>query len=364
MIDQRQAGHLDPDTLSAFAEDALPAHEREAAYAHLAVCPDCRHLVQLAQPEVVERPVVAPAPRRAFAGWRWMWTSAIACAGIGLAALVLTRPATISNPPAQMARVEAPPAVPAPAQVAAATPAPAPGQQAILLRKPALTKAAAPPPLPAAVPAPGNPFQSFTRARQEPEQASRIHGALPPPALPPLTQPQLRAEKKAADPQLNFAPRSASPVTLSQAAPPPSAPAAASVNAAPAAKPQGAPLILSSQTSVEVANAVVAQLSAPLPGQRPVASSFASGSQVVAADSAGSVYFSADSGQHWTTVKAAWAGHAVQIASATTAQPMQDTNAAVKKAKVEAPVFALTTSTGERWTSPDGTHWVRDERVR
>ena len=44
--------HPDPDQLSAFAEQALPAHEYQETLAHLATCPHCRAIVTLALPTV------------------------------------------------------------------------------------------------------------------------------------------------------------------------------------------------------------------------------------------------------------------------------------------------------------------------
>jgi anti-sigma factor ChrR (cupin superfamily) len=50
MSERLQSGlHLDAEILNAFAEGALPAHKREQALAHLAVCADCREIVFLAE---------------------------------------------------------------------------------------------------------------------------------------------------------------------------------------------------------------------------------------------------------------------------------------------------------------------------
>ena len=43
--------HPDADVLTAFAEQALAAREREGVLQHLALCADCRDIVALALPE-------------------------------------------------------------------------------------------------------------------------------------------------------------------------------------------------------------------------------------------------------------------------------------------------------------------------
>ena len=77
--------HPDADQLSAFAEDALPAHEREQTLAHLAGCADCRTIVSLALPPMEDVPQLQPAAVRRpwFYGWNVAWL-----AGGGLAALI------------------------------------------------------------------------------------------------------------------------------------------------------------------------------------------------------------------------------------------------------------------------------------
>src|ERR1700758_4633344 len=44
--------HPDADVLAAFAEQALPAPERDDVLQHLAMCGDCRDVVALAFPEI------------------------------------------------------------------------------------------------------------------------------------------------------------------------------------------------------------------------------------------------------------------------------------------------------------------------
>ncbi len=100
--------HPEADVLSAFAEQALSASEREGVLQHLAFCTDCREVVGFALPaaEAATRPVeeeseVAvsaaghPARKNRFAwsslGWAQLRWATLA-AGIAVAVLVM-RPA-------------------------------------------------------------------------------------------------------------------------------------------------------------------------------------------------------------------------------------------------------------------------------
>ena len=81
--------HPDADQLNAFAEGALPVHEREATLAHLAGCAHCRMIVSLALPPM-EDEAAAPQPvftarKPWFANWRFLWPTAAA----GFAALLV-----------------------------------------------------------------------------------------------------------------------------------------------------------------------------------------------------------------------------------------------------------------------------------
>jgi len=86
--------HPDAESLTAFAEQVLPAAEREEILAHMSTCGRCREVVFLAQqaaeedqPEPLAAAVDAPTkPRTSWLNWRWAWIPAAACAGlIGLA---------------------------------------------------------------------------------------------------------------------------------------------------------------------------------------------------------------------------------------------------------------------------------------
>src|SRR5271170_7707730 len=83
--------HLDADQLSAFVEDALPAHEREQTLAHLATCADCRTIVELSLPPLDEAPALEPEPARRpwLSGWTLAWPAATLAALAALAFFIV-----------------------------------------------------------------------------------------------------------------------------------------------------------------------------------------------------------------------------------------------------------------------------------
>lgn len=93
--------HPDAESLTAFAEQLLPAPERDQILAHMATCSRCREVVFLAQRALEEdQPEAAivlkelPSARRTtwFDGWRWAWIPVAALATfIGVAVLQHSR---------------------------------------------------------------------------------------------------------------------------------------------------------------------------------------------------------------------------------------------------------------------------------
>ena len=82
--------HPDAESLTAFAEQLLPAPERDQILVHMATCSRCREVVFLArtaageeQPAAVSLKAAVPAEPRApwFRGWRWAWIPVAALAG-------------------------------------------------------------------------------------------------------------------------------------------------------------------------------------------------------------------------------------------------------------------------------------------
>ena len=79
--------HPDADLLTAFAERALGERERAQVLAHLAACADCREVVALARPQD-EAEAAAAAPRGAR-GWVLRWQTAAALVTVAVAAVAL-----------------------------------------------------------------------------------------------------------------------------------------------------------------------------------------------------------------------------------------------------------------------------------
>lgn len=128
--------HPDTDTLTAYAEQLLPAQERETVATHLAVCGDCREILVLSQslvPELEAQRVIKPA---AVPAWRRFFTPGFGLAGMVaamavIAVVVLQVPHKLTQPAAQQAQ-QTIPAAPLPAgqnQASETTPS-APAQPA------------------------------------------------------------------------------------------------------------------------------------------------------------------------------------------------------------------------------------------
>src|SRR5260370_22553737 len=98
-----EQAHPDADLLSAFAEQALSAAERDGVLQHLALCGDCREVVALALPAADMVPpqtadedgvrttvsrAGAPAPHKLSFAWASLRWAALA-AGVVVAAVVL-----------------------------------------------------------------------------------------------------------------------------------------------------------------------------------------------------------------------------------------------------------------------------------
>lgn len=68
-----RSNHPDPDVLTAFSEQALPASERAMVMEHLARCGDCREVIALALPELeeVDAPLALPRPWLNMPILRW-----------------------------------------------------------------------------------------------------------------------------------------------------------------------------------------------------------------------------------------------------------------------------------------------------
>ena len=108
-----EVAHPDADLLTAFAEQALPARERDQVLAHLARCTDCRQVAALAGAAVAEPELVAEAaagkPQIRRTGGFWSlrplrWTAAAATAAVVLSAVWLNRKEVTRQEPLQEAK--------------------------------------------------------------------------------------------------------------------------------------------------------------------------------------------------------------------------------------------------------------------
>jgi len=82
----------------------------------------------------------------------------------------------------------------------------------------------------------------------------------------------------------------------------------------------------------------------PLPGKLPVVTTAASGKLLLAADSAGLLFYSGNAGRSWKSVKPVWSGKLIRLA-------------ALAESPTSRGAFQLTTESGSVWLSRDGLHW-------
>jgi len=333
--------HPDADQLSAFAEQALPAHEREATLAHLAVCAECRDFVALSLPAADQLPASAQklARRPWFSGWVLAIPTAMAVAALTLAVIYVHRTAGTKHTAAartQMAATSLPaPAAPTRQQansLSAAAPRKYQSQPAARSQSASLSaaakrpnaasvgQAAASPPIvlgkdrmaveqqPPALPA-SAPSETRERAAGAASTGLGSGAALgmsagsavhpPPPGPPPVQEDQLRNLTSTAAP------------SMSNALAPP-APGAGSgqlhgastapVRSASANRPLDAPTSAKPLPNLH-----------SLPSGLPVLSIAVHGRQILALDGAHALFLSDDTGVHWTAIAAPWKSSAVKV---------------------------------------------------
>jgi hypothetical protein len=411
--------HPDADQLSAFAEHALPEHERLFTLAHLADCSDCRQIVFLAQQAMQdEHPAPHATPSRTPWFKRWnLLSPAAAALTCGLLIMAFLHGRQPANPLQESALASKPPAPVPPPQ----TPLP---QPAVVARvpspKPLPTKALpsaslkpAPPPatigtvssvkgelLPSAPALRNLPLQghnTFTLA-QPPTGAIRAgsasaHEAIGGAASQGYPAPLQQASSQTGSP---VTARPTQPATLpsqnqmpSQKAAAPPLPAVSQsnqsfipqstnqtvevTNASPAIQTESAILTAGALDSAAASAQVIASPS--LPSKRLAASRISNGFQTLAVDSAGDLFLSKDSGVHWQHIAQQWTGRAIKVTltSPTAAKQLDTSKAAPGGAASSATNFGsvsaassarkagfeLTTDTGTTWFSPDGLIWER-----
>jgi hypothetical protein len=364
----QSAQHPDADQLAAFADHALPAHEREQTLTHLATCAVCRQLVFLSQveePVEVVQPVAVKKPW--FAGWNLLWAATAALAGLVVLSVHLRHiaPGGSVEPTVAIATEPLPipaapplaPAVPSQAIVPAAKTAPR-----VVTKVPEVVAPAAA----AAGTSLNGGLQQQGMAIQAQDQSSlglvrnRDKKSSVPLGGPMVSQQQQMLGAAGAPVAQKYV---QAPIVLTQAAPPPSAPkpaatmggmgiaratptapqvappvavtlgttmrAAAAAAPAPAerkAAPQ--PAVPSAAQTVEVgslsdmaassgisldAAPVSASVLPELPSGKATVSRVSNGSRTVALDTTGALFVSKDGGGHWSAVKAQWPGRAVRV---------------------------------------------------
>jgi hypothetical protein len=395
--------HPDPDALNAFIEGVLPEHERVGCLAHLAECAQCRDVVFLAAQAAEIEPVsVAKTPfwRKLF---RPMVVLAVACAAIfvvfsfELFRMIQSAERRPQVTASAKAPVEAAPPAKfdqekqAPPPIAAVAP-PAPPPRAVA-RADAIQPLPAPPPPLVTVPAP-LPSPSPSPAAQAPRMATMraaegagVVGTVTDPAgaVIPGAQVELKNEgtgatysstsdatgqfriaglapgrydfsatsmgfKKFVRPGVNVQPQEMA--RLDSKLDVGAATDTVTVNAeTPLLKtesgevsPQGAqtpaselPLLTATRANARAMNN--ASPAYRLPDQSTPVSVATKDKLVVAADAAGSLFFSDNQGKSWKHVKGGWKGKAVRV--------VMSANAA----------FELTTDPESTWVSTDGRHW-------
>lgn len=111
--DGPKPAHPDADLLTAFAEQALSATERNGVLEHLAVCGDCRELIALALPDadLASAPIAdqtdairaltssaeTPAPRKLSFSWPSLRWAALAAGVVVAASVLLMRPGKLNQ---------------------------------------------------------------------------------------------------------------------------------------------------------------------------------------------------------------------------------------------------------------------------
>ncbi len=297
--------HPDADQLSAFIEQALPAHERRQVLAHLAVCPGCREIVALSLPHLELPHIELPqthALELARNPWFRNWNILVPAAAAALAASIFfavsvhraNAPAArnASTQPEQIANAQ-PPAMTLQEQVTA------PRSAAPIEKKSR----------PATVLAPAAPLIENRQVSQLPA----------PPQPAPFTEAVIAPElAKSAAP--SAAAKALAPVPAVAASPAPAAPKPSNALANSAATETVA--VNREARTLDTVSANLAlnlpapahaiTLSHPLPGGQPPLSVAANGPAILAIDAHNAVFFSRDAGKHWTAVTTPWQGRAVK----------------------------------------------------
>ncbi len=391
MSEQLHPGtHLDADSFSAFVEGVLPEHERVACLTHLAECARCREIVWLSQPAVAEAPARVVAKPVRF--WkRWLQPMpALAAAAVACVLVVSVYYRQANKPAAPAPEIVARSAAPVEASappLAAIPVKPAPRAK-VRVRRVQIPA----PPAPAPAPLP-SPAAAPTAAGAAPVALAQVVGTVTDPAgavipsasvnlvdsatgkvftstsssngnfsiagLTPgqyemkITVPGFKQMSKKIELQPQEIARADSRLDVGQANESVTVTAEASLLKTESGE------LSHSVTSTPVAalplisangNIRVAQIYA-LPSKLPSVTTVAKDKIVLAADSAGALFVSTDSGKTWNSVKEKWPGKIVRLSTAP--DPADASNASNNSNTL----FQLTTDSASVWLSRDGKQW-------
>jgi hypothetical protein len=394
--------HPDAESLTAFAEQVLPAAEREEILAHMSTCGRCREVVFLAQqaaeedqPEPVAAAVDAPIkPRTSRFNWRWAWIPAAACAGlIGVAVMQHSRRAeteTATNvaPTDALGRAGSPKAE-TQKQTTQNEPKPAkPSKQSDVVaereivpqtlrrdeekslldaKKPSDQKdVGVRATVPAIVFAPGVSGGS-THGMAARAKTSAIGGPL---AADQFQQQNMANQQnmlqRSQNAQLDAANKTVDEATVRQSESETVSVQAQPVIPTPRAVP-AAPKQVNNNPITEENNAVslagVTKLSKKekisLPdGLETLSVANGGGDRTIALDTKGALFVSEDGGKHWKPVRTQWTGHAVLVRSVNTAEKGNAVGALGALKMSTMVKFELVTDDLQTWLSADGNVWT------
>jgi hypothetical protein len=336
MSELRQiAQHPEADTLNAFAENALPAHDREQTLLHLASCEDCRSIVYLAQEAAAEEPAAQPQPasmrRPWYTNWIFAWPAAAALAAAVAFTIYLRVPSTTTSTPAVTTHASVQPPAPLPPQQQQPSPKPT-------VQPPHAIPAAMPPApkLPTSGAIGGMESANANGATLSQQQIenlpidNRSIASLPIQSEGAVGKANSIVARSAASMGAGqgVAPQSASanadtarkaqPATAASAPPPPIV-AAAPTNETVEVAAESAALSVDAATLSSTLASVPDRIL--LPSHLPASSTIGSGNETLALDAHGKLFRSTDSGQHWKRVHAAWAGQALHVDLIAAAKP-------------------------------------------
>jgi len=354
MIIFKPGQHPDADQLSAFVEQALPAHERNGVLAHLAVCAECRAVVKLVLPAepVLQPEAPAPEPRRSwfpgsrFSGPRFSgsWISnwavvlpAAAVAGLAVFIVFVHHRTPVLQ---QQAEISPAPAAATPPQMQSVSPAhpkaasPAPNPEVATPQRP-------PAPMPqqetaqpavgvvaglsSAAPRTAQSEQQAAPSEQrsvEPAAAGDLNSFVSSANAPVAGRLRPAPQGVAQENELHGAASGGMVGTGKLQAPTGNAQFAPQQNAYQRAAAQtvqvqaeAAPVeTQSSQLRGLIARNAGSGLAAqPLPSHFAILSAASQGPIVLAIDTNHTVFVSNDSGQHWKKVQAVWTGRPVKV---------------------------------------------------